>query len=334
MTTRKIKSKTSQLTEISAVRTGAPLSMSGLLDLGMIWVLLALVAAASFFYDGFLSINNLRNVLSQNAPVAIAALGMTFVIIARGFDLSVGAIFGIGAVVYAGLARYGLPLPLAACATIAIGMAAGASNGMIVTLLRVNPFVATLGTASVFGGVAVLISGSAPVIVSERAFQSLGSDSFAGVPYSVLLLLLAFIVGTLVLQYTVYGRALFAVGGNDEASHLAGLPVKFLRISTYVISGVCGAVGGIIVSSRLGVGQADMGSTVALDAIAIVVIGGTSLFGGEGALWRTAVGAMILAVLNNLFDSMAISSSWQEIVKGGIIIFAVAIDVFARTRRT
>jgi ribose transport system permease protein len=131
----------------------------------------------------------------------------------------------------------------------------------------------------------------------------------------------------------VYGRSIYAIGGNDEAARLAGLRVDVLRGSTYVITGLCSAIGGMILASRLGVGQADMGANVALDSIAIVVIGGTSLLGGEGAMWRTAVGLLIIATLTNIFDSLAISNNYQLVVKGAIVIGAVALDIFARSRQ-
>ncbi|MGO4838121.1 ABC transporter permease, partial [Rhizobiaceae sp. 2RAB30] len=201
------------------------------------------------------------------------------------------------------------------------------------TKLRVNPFIATLGSGSIFGGFAYIFSNSAPQTPDNFDFQILGTDRWLGWPLPIWLLVAAFAIGAFVLMKSVYGRSIYAIGGNSEAARLSGMRVDLLRGSTYVISAVCSGLGGMILASRLGVGQADMGGSIALDAIAIVVIGGTSLMGGEGAMWRTAIGLLILATLSNVFDSLAISTNYQLLSKGAIVIAAVALDVFARSRR-
>ena len=225
---------------------------------------------------------------------------MTFVMIGGGFDLSVGAIFALGAVVFASLAD---PIGLWAAGAVVLLVAAacGVINGFIVTKLKVNPFVATLGTGSAFGGLAYIYSRSAPVTPNNIDYQVLGTERWLGWPISIWIMIVAFVVGEFVLAKTVYGQSIYAIGGNTEAAKLSGLRVDLLRGSTYVLSAVCSGLGGMILSSRLAVGQADMGSTIALDAIAIVVIGGTSLLGGEGAIWRTAIGLLIIAILTNIF---------------------------------
>jgi ribose transport system permease protein len=300
---------------------------------GMVVVLIGLLFAAQVLYPGFLDVENLKNILLQNAPLGLIAVGMTFVMITGGFDLSVGALYGTGATVYASLAVKGWALPPAALVTVVLGLVAGAVNGLIVTRLRVNPFVTTLGTASIFGGATLLYSHSSPYAVSDSGFTSLGRGEALGVPYSVWMLLAVALVAGLVLARTVYGRSLYALGGNREAARLVGMRVDLLRVSAYVLVGGCSTLAGLLVASRLGVGQADIGATVSLDAIAVVVIGGTSLMGGEGAIWRTIVGLLILSVLTNLLDSLAVDSNVQSVVKGAIVIFAVAIDAYARTLR-
>ena len=300
--------------------------------LGMLWVLVALVVAAQAVYPGFLDGGNLENLLSQNAQIGIIAVGMTFVMITGGFDLSVGAIYAGGAVFYADMASR-MPLGAALLLTVMVGLALGAINGAIITRLRVNPFVATLGTGSVFGGAAFLYSDSAPILVDKPGFDFLGQGTVLGLPTSIWLLIAAFVVGGVVLARSVYGRSLYAIGGNNEAARLAGLRVDALRASTYVLVGACAAVGGAIISSRLGGGQADVGSTVALDAIAVVVIGGTSLFGGEGAVWRSAIGLGIIAVITNVSNSEGWDVSIQSVIKGFIVVAAVALDAYFRGRR-
>lgn len=302
-----------------------------LLQFGMIGVLAALVIVATIVYPRFLNPINLRNILSQSAPVGIVAAGMTFVMIAGGFDLSVGAIFALSAVAFAMLAD-GFGLWGAALAALAVGLACGAINGLLVTRMNVNTFVATLGTGSVFGGLAYIVSKSAPHSPDNYDFQELGVGTLFGIPYSILLLALSLLIGGAVLARTVYGRALYAIGGNMEAARLSGIKVENWKAGTYAISGICSALAGMLLASRLGVGQADMGADVALDSIAIVVIGGTSLLGGEGAMWRTAVGLLILATLTNVFDALAISTNYQLVTKGLIVIAAVALDAYARGR--
>jgi ribose transport system permease protein len=303
-----------------------------LLQYGMVWALIILLIVATILYPRFFDITNVRNILSQNASVGIVAVGMTFVIIGGGFDLSVGAIFALGAVLFANRAD---PVGLWGAAGIVLVVSAicGIVNGVIVTKLKVNPFIATLGTGSIFGGCAYIFSNSAPQTPDNFDFQNLGTERLLGWPIPIWLLALAFLIGAFVLIKSVYGRSIYAIGGNSEAARLSGMRVDLLRGSTYVISAICSGLGGMILASRLGVGQADMGASVALDAIAIVVIGGTSLMGGEGAMWRTAVGLLILATLSNVFDSLAISANYQLLTKGAIVIAAVALDVFARSRR-
>ena len=302
-----------------------------ILQYGMIVVLVALVVLATIIYPRFLDPINIRNILSQSAPVGIVAAGMTLVMIAGGFDLSVGAIFALAAVLFAMLAD-GLGLWGAGAVALATGLACGAVNGFLVTRANVNTFVATLGTGSVFGGIAYIVSRSAPHSPENYDFQELGVGSLFGVPYTIILLVLCLCAGGLILARTVYGRALYAIGGNMEAARLSGIKVKSWKAATYAISGACAALAGMLLASRLGVGQADMGSAIALDAIAIVVVGGTSLLGGEGAMWRTAVGLLILATLTNVFDALAVSTNYQLVTKGLIVIGAVALDAYARSR--
>jgi ribose transport system permease protein len=308
------------------------ITMASVIWRGMIiWLLIALVILCRVLYPGFLARDNIFNILTQNVQVGLIALGMTFVMIAGGFDLSVGAIYAAGATVYAMEAKV-MALPLAALLALTVGLIAGTTNGLIVTRLRVNPFVATLGTTSIFGGAAYLFSHSAPVLVDRPDFTVLGAGRWFGVPISLALLVVAYAIGSLVLAKTVYGRSLYAVGGNPEAARLAGLRVNFLKTSTYALVGVLSALGGMIIASRLSIGQADIAGTMSLDAIAIVIIGGTSLFGGSGAVWRTAVGLLLLAVLTNIFDALALDSNFQSLIKGAIVIGAVALDAFSRRR--
>lgn len=297
----------------------------------IVGVLVVVLILASTMYPGFFDPGNIKNILSQNSPVGIVAVGMTFVIIAGGFDLSVAAIFAASGVTFASFADK-VPLYQAALIAIAVGVVAGAINGAIVTKLKVNPFVATLGSASVFGGLAYLYSNSMPIIPTNPAFQDLDDGDLVGIPYSVLIFVFVLLVGGVVLSRTVFGRSVYAVGGNAEAARLAGMRVERIRLVTYVITGSCASVAGMLVASKTGVGQADGGASITLDAIAIVIIGGTSLMGGEGAMWRTAIGLAIIATINNLFDSLALDTAAQSLMKGLIVLGAVALDSRTRAR--
>lgn len=324
--------QSSMSTTGSDVQFSAGKALNVLLDYGMVLALVVVLVIAAIVYPGIFSIANVQNMFGQSAPVGIVAVGMTFVILAGGLDFSVGAIFALSAVIYAMTADT-LGLWGAAGAVLLASLAAGVVNGVVINYLKVSPFVATLGTGSTYGGLAYIISNNAPQSPMNFNYDYLGISRWFGWPISAWMMVAIFIIGGFVLARTIYGQAVYAIGGNQEASRLSGLPVSAINGSTYVISAVCAGLGGMILSSRLGVGQADMGGTVSLDAIAVVVIGGTSLLGGEGTMWRTAIGLAILAVLTNVFDSLAVSTSYQLVIKGLIVVAAVAFDVFARRRR-
>ena len=317
----------------TSVATKVPrVTSERVLEYSMLVVLLVLVIAATAIYPGFLQLGNLSIVLSQYAPLGVVAVGMTLVIIAGGFDLSVGAIFAGGATTAAALApHYGVPLAF----LIALfgGVVLGLVNGLGITLLRVNPFITTLGTSSLYAGAVLLLSGSQAFSDTSTQFQLLGTGSLLGIPNTIIVLVVVFGVGSVVLNFTRYGRAIYAVGGSREAARLSGIGVDFVTGSTYVIAGFLAALAGVMTASEQGAGQGSMGATVALDSIAIVVIGGTSLVGGEGKLWRTGVGMLILAVLDNIFFSLAVDSNAQLMFKGAIMIAAVAADQLVRRNR-
>ena len=300
----------------------------------MVGVLIVLLIVATILYPGFLNPANIGNIFTQNSAVGLIAIGMTFVIISGGFDLSVGATYALGSVLFAGLTIKTGSILVAGIGSLAAGLVVGAVNGLIISRLNVNPFVATLGTSSVVSGVAYIYSNSSPFIVNGNPqFQDLALSSIAGIRLPIWILVITFILAALVLARTSYGRNIYAVGGNYDAAWLSGLRVKGLNASVYLLTGMLAALAGMMDASRLGVGQADVGGSIALDAIAIVVVGGTSLLGGEGAIWRSAVGLLILATLTNVFYSLNVSQHWQLIAKGCIVVAAVAVDAIIRHRK-
>lgn len=299
-------------------------------DYGILILFVGLLILGRVVYDGFFTKANLESIVAQSAPLGIVAIGMTLVIIAGGFDLSVGAIYAIGATLFAAMGSSHSWF-VSGLVAILVGLGLGVINGVVVTLLRVNPFIATLGTSSVYGGAVLLISNNKAYVLTR--YSALGSDNLASIPISVIVLVIVFVIGWIALRMTIFGRSVYAVGGNDEASHLAGLRVPLIRSSTYVISGGLAAFAGIMQASRLESGQGNFGSTTALSAIAVVVIGGTALLGGEGSMWRTGIGLLIIGTLSNVFFSLALSANWQTVVTGIILILAVAFDVLIRTGR-
>jgi ribose transport system permease protein len=295
----------------------------------MVIILIGLVIGTRSVYPAFFEFGNLKDLFSQIAPTGLVAVGMTFVIISGSFDLSVGAIYAVGATLYADFWLH-IPGPLAFLGGLLAGVVCGLLNGLLITKVRINAFVATLGTASVFSGFAYLYSHSAPVVVSDPSFLTLGTNAWLGLPISVWILLIVVVAGGLVLALSTFGRSVYAVGGNVEAARLAGLRVDTIKIACFIIVGLLSALGGMILASQTGTGEGDYGSTVTLNAIAIVIIGGTSVLGGEGAIWRTVIGILIFATLNNLFNALALNTADQLLVQGLVIVLAVSIDSRAR----
>jgi len=316
----------------SAVRSGS----RAWARYGVVWALILVIALARASYPRFLTTVNITNTLLDHAPDAFVAVGMTVLILSGAFDLSAGAILALCAVIYAGLSNQ-MPLAAAALVTLALGGGAGLVNAVIVTRFRVNAFIATLGTGSAFAGAALLYTKGQAIVANKPSFQTLGNGKWLGVPIGVVVLAIVTAAAAFVLTQTRFGRAVYAVGGNPEASRLCGIRVNGVRTASFVLVGLCSAAGGMVVGSTLGVVQSTVGQNTALDSIAIVVVGGTSLFGGQGAIWRTVCGFLILASIQNVLDAHAVNESWQGIVTGSIIVGAVAIDMATKrfeARRT
>lgn len=296
---------------------------------GILVAFVLLVAVVGIASPDFLSKTNLLNVASQWAPAGIMAVAMTFVILTGGFDLSVASAYALSAVTAAGVGLSHSPA-VAFAAALGVGLVIGLVNGLLVTLANVNPFITTLGTSFVIAGITLVITGNAAYVVENPDFASLGTGSWFGVSYSAILLFLALILGAIVLGRTVYGQSVYSVGGNPEASRLSGIRVKTIVASTYVLSGISTAVAGILTASQLGSAQANIDPNIVFDVITIVVVGGTSLAGGFGSMWRTAVGLGIIATISNGFNLLDVSPYYQNIVKGAIIVGALALDAYTR----
>ncbi len=309
-------------TPASGLRTRLP----GLIRIyGIIATLVLLLIVVTAGNPAFLSIYNIFNMLSEWAPAGIMAVGMTFVILTGGFDLSIASGYSLCAVVAAYVGQTYPALP-AFAAAIAAGLAFGLANGLLVAVVRINPFITTVGTGFIITGISLVMTQNAAFAVNNDAFGVLGAGLWHGVPYSGMLLILFLLVFGFILARTVYGEAIYAVGGNYEASRLSGIRVRTVVASTYVLLGGCVGLAGSIAASQLSSAQANLDPGVIFDVLTIVVVGGTSLSGGVGAMWRTAVGLGIIATISNGFVLLDISPYYQSIIKGTIIVSALALD--------
>lgn len=297
---------------------------------GVFMALLLLVAVASFLSPRFLTLPNLLNVLRQVAIVGILALGMTFVILTRGIDLSVGAILGMSVVLYAGLLEHNgmvvaIPLGLAAA------MAAGLVNGAGIAYAGIPPFIMTLGMLSFARGLAFIYTGGTPIPILSEAFYDLGNGYLLGIPIPTLILIAVLIASAIVLALTPFGRCIYGIGSNEDAARLSGVPVRRYKAMVYAISGGVSGLAGLVYASQLSIGTPIAGQGYELDAIAAVVVGGTSLFGGKGSVFGTFVGTLIIGVLANILNLTGVDPFVQQLFKGVLIV--VAVFIMSRSHR-
>lgn len=306
--------------------------------------LLVLVIIFAVLSPNFLTSANLIILTKQVALNAILGVGMTFVILTAGIDLSVGSIVGLAGMVAGGLINEGLILPMFGVSvffniwmvmllTLLVGVFVGAINGFLITRLNVTPFIATLGILYVARGAALLRSNGAtfPNLVGKpelgnTGFPILGAGTLLGLPIPIWIMVAFAVVATFVATKTPFGRQVYAVGGNERAAELSGIRVKRVKMLSYIISGFCAAMVGLIISSQLVAAHPATGETFELNAIAVVVLGGTSLMGGRGTMGGTIIGAFVIGVLNNGMVLLGLSEFWQIVIKGTVIILAVVVD--------
>ncbi len=306
--------------------------------------LIVLVIVFSFLTPNFLTPANMVIMAKHAALNAILGIGMTFVILTAGIDLSVGSIVGLTAMIAGGLINEGIVLSqfgvivyphtwTILLISLLLGTFIGAISGLVITRFNVAPFIATLGMLYVARGFALLRSGgnTFPNIVGRAelgntGFPLLGAGSFLGVNYSTWIMVVMALVAAFVAAKTPFGRQVYAIGGNERAAQLSGVPVKRIKTIVYMISGFCSAMVGLIVASQLVAAHPATGTSYELDAIAAVVLGGTSLAGGRGSIGGTVIGAFVIGVLSDGLIGMGVSSFWQQVIKGAVIVIAVIID--------
>ncbi|MFQ5914260.1 MAG: ABC transporter permease [Nitrospinota bacterium] len=303
---------------------------------GLLWdqipliALIAVCLATALMSDRFLTPMNLTNILLQASVMSVVAMGMTYVIISGGFDLSVGSVVAFSGCVAAWV-MLKINVFFGVLAGVALGAAIGFVNGAVVAHLKVSPFIATLGTMVVFRGAALLITGGRPIVGEEglpEVFLELGRGKLFGVHYLIWVPLLLFIIFSWLLHMTAYGKRIFATGGNRQAAYLAGIEVDRVTTSAYAWCGGLAGVAGVMLASRLQSGQPTAGEFYELLAIAAVVLGGASLHGGEGSLYKSMIGVFIMVVLANGLNLLNVHSYWQRVAIGVVIIAAVAADMF------
>ncbi|HEV8346964.1 MAG TPA: ribose ABC transporter permease [Vicinamibacterales bacterium] len=281
----------------------------------------------------FLTVANALNVMEQTSINAIVAVGMTYVIISGGIDLSVGSLLALSGVVLAAALKAGWPAALAIAAGLGVGAATGLINGLVIAFGRLPPFIMTLGMMSVARGAALLATDGRPVSGFESGFRSIATGRVLGVPAPIVLTLAIYAIAHFVLSRTRFGRYAYGIGGNEEATRLSGVNVRFHKTMVYVVSGLTSAIAAVLLTARLNTAQPIAGIMYELDAIAAVVIGGTSLSGGDGHLGGTLIGALTMGVLRNGLNLLGVSSFLQQLVIGVVIIVAVLVDVMVKEKR-
>jgi ribose transport system permease protein len=300
-------------------------------DYGIVIAFVALFVTLSFATDTFFTRQNFANILDQWSAIGLLAVALTICIIAGVFDLSVGAMVSVTAVVAGKVAVSASPW-VGILAGVLTGLGLGIANGIVVHLTRIHSFIGTLATGIVFAGVAILVTGGNIVTVTDESFGKLGQNEAFGIKYTGWTLIAFSILAALLLARTTFGRYVYAAGGNAEAARLSGIRVDLIRGACFALSGVAAGLAGVLLASRTMSAQADLGRGMELTAISAAVVGGTSILGGDGAVWRGFLGVMLLAIIGNGFNLLDVDTTYQQIVYGGLILIGVAADQLFRRR--
>jgi len=315
--------------------------VSFLKDFGILIVFLILVIALSIISGGtFSSARNAINILKQTAVNGILAMGMAFVIISDGIDLSVGSIVGLSGVVACmfahpaasgGAGQYPFIVPI--LMALLIGAVVGLFNGGLIAYGGIPPFIVTLGSMTIVRGLALIVSGGSPIYDVTSGFEKIASGKLASIPYLAFYLVIVVAICAFVLNKTTFGRRVYALGGNEVAASVSGINVKRIRVIVYTISGVLAGFAGLLVASRTITGSPTAGQSYEMDAIAATVIGGVSMSGGSGKWYGIVIGSLMLAVISNGLDILRVNSNYQLVIKGFIIIFAVLMDIKGKAKK-
>lgn len=306
-------------------------TMKYMSELTTVIALIILMAVITIINSNFLTANNLLNLLLQVTSNALIAFGMTFVILTGGIDLSVGSILALSSALTAGLLGSGMPVTLAILISLILGCILGMMNGLLISYGKLAPFIVTLATMTIFRGATLVYTNGNPItkgLSDTFLFQFLGQGYIVGIPFPVIIMFIVFIVLYVLLHKTAFGKSVYAIGGNEKAAYISGVKLNKVKIIIYSISGIMASISGLIITSRLSSAQPTAGASYEMDAIAAVVLGGTSLSGGKDRILGTLIGALIIGVLNNGLNIIGVSAFWQQVVKGVVILIAVLIDRF------
>lgn len=289
-------------------------------------ILIVICIFASILSDSFLSIANLFNVIKQITVAGIVGCGMTFVILTGGIDLSVGSIVGLSGAIAAGIMASTGNAVLAVLAALGIGILCGAANGFFVAQCDIPPFIATLGMMTLLRGCVLVYTKGAPISIKVDSYKFIGKGLVAGIPFPVIVLLVLYLIANYLLTQTSFGRNVYAFGGNREAARLSGIRVKYTEWMVYIFNGLMSGIAAVVLTARLGSAQSTSGEGIEMDAIAAVILGGTSLSGGSGFVLPTVVGAMIMGIIDNILTLMNVNPHATNIVKGAVVLIAVLVD--------
>jgi len=303
-------------------------------QLGTLFGLILVVSVFSFLSPYFFTLLNIVNIIQQTSINAIIAVGMTFVIITAGIDLSVGSIMAFSGIVLADAIQNNIPEPIAILLGLTVGALCGITNGLLISYGNLPPFIATLGMMSIARGAALVYSQGRPISGFSEEFRFIAMGQIFTIPTSIWIMISFYVIAFFILNKTILGRYTYAIGGNETAANLSGINTKFFKTIIYGISGLTSASAAVLLTARLNSAQPIAGIMYELDAIAAVVIGGTSLLGGEGKISGTLIGALIMGVLRNGLNLLGVSSFIQQIVIGLVIIFAVLIDMYLKKRKS
>ena len=296
-------------------------------------IFIVIVIGLTILKPSFITPKNLVNILKQASSNGILAFGMMFVIISGGFDMSVGSTVAFSGILAALLGQGNNPLVLALVAALLAGLGVGIVNGVGVAVGDLPPFIMTLGTMTAVRGLALLVSNGKPVIGMSEQYKAIAASSIAGIPMLAVFLVIVILICSFVLAKTVYGRRVYACGGNLQAARVAGINTTAIRISTFAIAGLLAGLSGFLMTSRVTIGQPTAAESYEMDAITACVVGGVSMTGGVGKPWGVVVGTLLITVIANGLDILGVSSHWQKIVKGLIIVLAVLIDVKGKSKK-
>jgi ribose transport system permease protein len=302
--------------------------------LSVLGILLLICVVFAFGSSEFLTVSNLLNVALQTSIIAIVAIGMTFVILTAGIDLSVGSLMAICGALAAGIAvRQGMDTYLSISIALGAGLFLGAINGLMIVKGSIPPFVATLSMLAIARGLTLVYTEGRPIAGLDERFIYWGTGQVLGIPLPVIIMIIIAVVAHIITRYTPFGLHVYSTGGNEETTRLAGISPDRIKLAVYMISGFLAALGGILLTARLWSAQPNAAVGWELDAIAAPVLGGTSLFGGVGSIGGTIIGAFIIGVLSNGLNLMGVPSYYQQVIKGLVLILAVAVDLINKRRR-